>query len=27
MGRPVQQHLPVFTRVEMRQMYEEALLA
>lgn len=26
MGRPVQQHLPVFTRTEMRQMYEEALL-
>jgi alcohol dehydrogenase class IV len=27
MGRPVQQHLPVFTRGEMRQMYKEALLA
>ena len=26
MGRPVQQHLPVFSRAEMRQMYEEALL-
>jgi alcohol dehydrogenase class IV len=26
MGRPVQQHLPLFTRGEMRQMYEEALL-
>jgi alcohol dehydrogenase len=26
MGRPVQQHLPVFTRDEMRRMYEEALL-
>jgi len=26
MGRPVQQHLPIFTRGEMRQMYEEALL-
>jgi alcohol dehydrogenase len=26
MGRPVQQHLPIFTRVEMRQMYEEALV-
>lgn len=25
MGRPVQQHLPVFSREEMRQMYEEAL--
>jgi alcohol dehydrogenase len=25
MGRPVQQHLPVFTRDEMREMYEEAL--
>jgi alcohol dehydrogenase class IV len=27
MGRPVQQHLPIFSRSEMRQMYEEALLA
>jgi alcohol dehydrogenase class IV len=27
MGRPVQQHLPVFTRSEMRQMYEEALFS
>jgi alcohol dehydrogenase class IV len=27
MARPVQQHLPVFTRDEMRQMYEEALFA
>ena len=26
MGRPVQQHLPIFSRGEMRQMYEEALL-
>jgi alcohol dehydrogenase class IV len=26
MGRPVQQHLPVFTRGEMREMYEEALV-
>ncbi|MCX6030749.1 MAG: iron-containing alcohol dehydrogenase [Chloroflexi bacterium] len=26
MGRPVQQHLPIFTRGEMRQMFEEALL-
>jgi alcohol dehydrogenase class IV len=25
MGRPIQQHLPVFTRGEMREMYEEAL--
>ena len=26
MGRPIQQHLPIFSRSEMRQMYEEALL-
>ncbi len=26
MGRPVQQYLPIFTRSEMRQMFEEALL-
>jgi alcohol dehydrogenase class IV len=26
MGRPVQQHLPVFTRSEMWQMFQEALL-
>jgi len=26
MGRPVQQHLPVFSRSEMREMYEAALL-
>lgn len=26
MGRPVQQHLPVFTRDEVRQMYGEALM-
>ena len=27
MGRPVQQHRPVFTRAEIRQQYEEALIA
>ncbi len=26
MGRPVQQHLPIFTRSEMRQLFEEALV-
>ena len=26
MGRPVQQHLPVFNRQEMREMFQEALL-
>lgn len=26
MGRPVQQHMPVFTREEMRRLFEEALL-